>query len=201
MTQAPPTPLPDDSAAPACRRCSGPLAADQRYCLSCGARVATPRVDYLDVLAGGVGAAPAAAGRRHPRRSFAHQLERVGGPMGAAAVVLVALGVGFLLGQGSASTPATQVVRPIVNVTNRGGTAPADSGTTSAANGSGGGAKHGKKGSGDAGTKGIAPVTQDKTGGDITKLKQQSDEQATGGKPPPKDHKASGGGTPTDTIG
>ena len=191
--------LPDSQTA-ACRRCSAPLAADQRYCLDCGARVATPRVPYLDVLAGGAGT-PAAAPAPRRGHAFARQLDRVGGPMGGAAVVLVALGVGFLLGQSSASTPAPQVVRPVVNVQNTGGgTAPASSDTTSADSSSSGG-KHGKKGSGDAGTKGVAPVTQDKTGGDITKLQQQPDEQATGGEPPPKDNKQSGGGSATETIG
>ena len=199
MTHAP-TPLPDSSTA-ACRRCSTPLAADQRYCLSCGARVATPRVAYLDVLAGGGGAAPGAADSRRAGRSFAAQLERVGGPMGGAAVVLVALGVGFLLGQGSGATPAPQVVRPVVNVQSTGGgTAASGSGATSTDSGSGGG-KHAKKGSGDAGTKGVAPVTKDNTGGDINKLQQQPDQQATGGKPPPKDSKPSGGGGATETIG
>jgi len=33
-----------------CRRCSAPLAVDQRYCLECGARRAAPRLDFLSLL-------------------------------------------------------------------------------------------------------------------------------------------------------
>ncbi len=40
-TQQPPTPTPGGTA---CANCGAPLAADQRYCLSCGARRGEPRV-------------------------------------------------------------------------------------------------------------------------------------------------------------
>jgi hypothetical protein len=34
-----------------CRTCGSPLAADQRYCLQCGARRAEARLPFLDILA------------------------------------------------------------------------------------------------------------------------------------------------------
>ena len=98
-----------------CAECGAPLAADQRYCLNCGARRAAPRVDFGQyVNAGGSkGAAPPAA----PAATGAEgrdwtPIVALGG--------LVALGlmlaVGVLIGKdgnggGSETTPA-----PIVNV-------------------------------------------------------------------------------------
>ncbi|MDW5598132.1 hypothetical protein VSS74_27495, partial [Conexibacter stalactiti] len=35
------------SQTPSCRTCGASLAPDQRYCLSCGTRVAAPRLDFL----------------------------------------------------------------------------------------------------------------------------------------------------------
>ena len=42
-TEQPPSPPPAPSG-PRCANCSAPLAADQRYCLNCGARAGAPRV-------------------------------------------------------------------------------------------------------------------------------------------------------------
>jgi hypothetical protein len=194
-----------------CRGCRAPLAPDQRYCLSCGLRVADARVAFVDLLvrdAGGAGSAAAGSGAAGSARGgLARQLDRVGGPMGAAAVVLVALGIGFLLGQGGNGGPATVIQRPpVVNVQNGGAAAAGAATTPSSGAGSGsatttprGGSK---SSSGSAGTKGIptAPA-QDNSGGDINKLKSQPPDQATPGAPPPKDHKAAGGGSPVTSIG
>jgi hypothetical protein len=186
-----------------CRSCSTPLAADQRYCLGCGARVAAPRVEWAAALGGAAagGAAPAAqaAGASGAGR-WALMLDRVGGPMGAAAVVLVALGVGFLLGQGgnAPSGPATIVQRPpIVNVQG-GGLAPAATSSAGTLAGSGSGSKQSKQG---GSTAGIPKAGNDTAGGNLNRLRAQPDQQATGGTAPRRDHKASGGGSSTETIG
>ncbi len=42
-----------------CPTCGAAMAADQRYCLSCGNRRAEARLDYLEVLRGGPLAAAA----------------------------------------------------------------------------------------------------------------------------------------------
>lgn len=190
----------------ACRACGAPLAADQRYCLDCGARVTAPRVAFLDVLAGQpatptASALPAPAGSR-PARSLARQLDRVGGPMGASAVVLVALGIGFLIGQdGSGGGPATVIQRPpVVNVQSSGAAAAAPADTTATDTGGAGGTGGRAKGGG-ASTKGVAPAIGGTTGGDLTKLQAQPKEQATQGAPPKKDTKPAGGGSAKETIG
>src|SRR5690349_7959775 len=81
-----------------CASCGAPLAADQRYCLNCGARRAEPRLAYDQLLHdGGNGdgappdsatAAPAAAAQP-PAREW--------GPL-LAIGALAALGVMFVLG-------------------------------------------------------------------------------------------------------
>jgi len=203
-----PTPAAPAALAPAgaCRSCSAPLAADQRYCLSCGARVAAPRVDWASALAGRPGAAaaqPADGGARGSR--WASMLDRVGGPMGAAAVVLVALGVGFLLGQGSGgpSGPATIIQRPPVVNVQGGGSAPAATPATTDASGGGGAGGAGRAARGGGGSTAGIPraATQDGAGGDLDRLRAQPEDQATGGTAPRRDDKPAGGGTDAETIG
>jgi hypothetical protein len=222
-SDAPTTPLPAVPAAPApvlrsgtpasCRACSAPLAADQRYCLNCGARVAAARVEWPAVaahVAGTPGGRPAAPPRGDgPRRgSLAGLLERVGGPMGAAAVVLVALGVGFLLGQSGeeASGPATVIQRPpVINVQGGGGAAAGGAAEDAGALDAGATSARGRAGRGAAGgsgsTEGVATATPDDAGGDLDRLQQQPTEQATEGPPPSRDDRPSGGGTEAETIG
>lgn len=193
-------------AAGACRTCSAPLAADQRYCLSCGTRVAAPRVDWASALGDpAAGTVQTAAGGSGAGARWALMLDRIGGPMGAAAVVLVALGVGFLLGQGGGgpSGPATIVQRPpIVNVQGGGTAAPSDaSGAGTADTTAGSGSRQSARDSGGS-TAGIprAP-TQDNAGGDLNRLRAQPEDQATGGTAPRRDNRAPGGGTRAETIG
>jgi hypothetical protein len=190
-----------------CRNCSAPLAADQRYCLSCGARVAAPRVDWATTLgapAGSAAAQPAGSGGRTGAR-WAPMLDRVGGPMGAAAVVLVALGVGFLLGQGGSgpSGPATIIQRPPVVNVQGGGAAPAGAASPADTSGdNGGGRSRGHARGGGGSTAGIPSApTQDDAGGDLNRLRAQPDEQATGGEAPRRDSRPSGGGTDAEAIG
>lgn len=212
MTDAPTEILPPAGAplpAGSCRTCSAPFAADQRYCLGCGARVGAPRVDWAATLAGPGAGAPAAPAGGAGGGRWAHTLDRVGGPMGAAAVVLIALAVGFLLGQGGSAGgggPATIIQRPpVVNV--QGGGTAATAGDASGADASGaaaGDAGAGSKGGGKGGgsTAGIPKAdAQDGAGGDLDRLRAQPDQQATGGDAPRTDDKPSGGGTDAETIG
>jgi hypothetical protein len=86
-----------------CRTCGAPLAADQRYCLQCGARRAEARLPFLDILAR---QGPATAGG-----VTVTETRRTAGPaafiarMNANSIVvafvgclLLALGVGVLIG-------------------------------------------------------------------------------------------------------
>ncbi|MCW2986543.1 MAG: hypothetical protein JWR63_4113, partial [Conexibacter sp.] len=74
-----------------CRPCGSPLAADQRYCLECGARNGPPRLDWKAMVAGA--GAPAGS---------AEQADDVGpglpSPRVAAALVLGVLAFGVVAG-------------------------------------------------------------------------------------------------------
>lgn len=104
-----------------CPTCGAAHAPDQRYCLDCGTRVAAPRV-----------AAPAERERvdaeARDDSAALSRLDRIGGPMGVAAVVLVALGIGFLAGRASDDAPPAQTA-PVVTIESAlptaGATAPA----------------------------------------------------------------------------
>lgn len=102
---ATPQPSAGGSAAPACAACGSPLAPDQRYCLECGERC--PQTS--DFLRSGapVGASPPAGPPRPPgvpadapqapRSNTVSLLAGVG-------VLLLALGVGVLIGRSGASS-------------------------------------------------------------------------------------------------
>ncbi|HEY4276935.1 MAG TPA: hypothetical protein VGM91_01875 [Conexibacter sp.] len=237
-----------------CRTCGASLAPDQRYCLSCGTRVSSPRLDFIaemeharggpaanghapmpgaPKLNGSVdGSAPAtmAATPATAAAGGNSRLDRVGGPMGAAAVVLVALGIGFLIGQsGDDNTPVAQKA-PVVNI--QGGlpaAAPLTTPTTATPDASATGgdtsgdasADGGADSSGDAGatsdraarraaadaarvedsTRDIPKTDTSTAGGDLNRLRAQPQETATPGAPPPRDNKAPGGGSRGVTIG
>ncbi|MCW2995892.1 MAG: hypothetical protein JWQ18_3387, partial [Conexibacter sp.] len=77
-----------------CRTCGSPLAADQRYCLECGARNGPPRLDWKAMVV----AAP-------PADLPAEQDDGVGpglpSPRIAAALVLGVLAFGVVVGHGA----------------------------------------------------------------------------------------------------
>jgi hypothetical protein len=154
-----------------------------------------------------VAAAPAPAPSR---------LDKIGGPMGAAAVVLVALGVGFLIGKGGDDTPVATSA-PVVNIQGglpSGGAATTpqtaddnptgDSGAESGGGDTAGGAR--RRAADDAArvvesTRDIPKSTGSNAGGDLERLRREPIETATPGAPPPKDDKPSGGGTEGTVIG
>ncbi|MDO8212953.1 zinc ribbon domain-containing protein [Conexibacter sp. CPCC 206217] len=232
---------------PTCRTCGAQLAPDQRYCLSCGTRVTAPRLDFVAELeqsnraqAATNGHDPAAATAVHAAGAPAldgaapggaapapapSRLDKIGGPMGAAAVVLVALGIGFLIGQAGNDTPVAQRA-PVVNIQGGGlptsAPAPATTDTTAsdpaAATDSGAssdasssdrarGATSRRDAAADAqrvleSTRDIPQSTgTERTGGDINRLRQQPTETATPGAPPPVDDEPAGGGSEATSIG
>jgi hypothetical protein len=218
-----------------CRSCGAPLAPDQRYCLACGTRVAAPRLDFLaeversaaadreaaaaSVAPGAAGASSAvavpAAGAAHPAPS---KLDRVGGPMGVAAVLIVALGVGFLIGQGGDPQPVQQRA-PVVNITgglpaggagSAGTAADGDGDAATADGGDGGGSSGAGRGGRRSSASDAAAVERSTDGlskapprasGDINRLRAEPDTTATPGAPPPTDDEPAGGGTEAETIG
>ena len=166
---------------------------------------------------GAAGAGPAGAAAAAPAPS---RLDRVGGPMGIAAVLLVALGVGFLIGQGGDQQPVAQRA-PVVNIQ---GGLPAASGTggaTAGDDGSGLGADDAESGGGasagtgagrgrrsaapdaaavERSTEGISKAAP-RRGGDINRLRAEPDTTATPGAPPPVDDEPAGGGSEAEVIG
>src|ERR1700737_2806327 len=87
-----------------CHTCSAPVAADQRYCLSCGARQGGPRVPFAELLpragqvaTAGAGVPPAGrAAGEPPLRDWTPVLALAG-----LAVLALVLVVGVLIGRGS----------------------------------------------------------------------------------------------------
>lgn len=124
----PPT-LVHDEPGEQCTHCGAPLAADQRYCLNCGTRRAERRVPV-----GAIGA-PAAlplppGGGGIPVRTVVEPMpttQRLGGAWGVAALLLVALGVGVIIGSLGDDDAPVAAAPPVVTV------ASGTTGTTAAA--------------------------------------------------------------------
>jgi hypothetical protein len=97
-----------------CANCQTPLAADQRYCVNCGERRGRPRFSYDTLVAQ---TAPAAAAEppapTRPRSRFSSGTTLVAG----VATLLIALGVGVLIGHDSnSSTPARGSAPQVITV-------------------------------------------------------------------------------------
>mgnify|MGYP001452871929 CR=1 FL=1 len=197
-----------------CGSCGAPLAADQRYCVNCGARRADARLAFRDILASG--SAPVRAPRLPaagpPPEPAAGDSGR-GGTLAALAglgVTLLALGTGVVIGSAGASDPATAPAPQVITV---GGVAapaaaaPAAAGA--AADGTSGATKSSKpRSSSSAGSSGSTPANSS-----LKKLENLSPQQyqkqsqklpkvvGTGGAPPPKDNKPAAGGGDFQSIG
>jgi hypothetical protein len=98
-------PVPTESAT--CANCSAPLAADQRYCLSCGRPVSPVRLGFLDVLdterqpqlgAGAASVVPAAYAPYVEPAAGPAWLRRYAPLFAVASVLLLALIAGLLVG-------------------------------------------------------------------------------------------------------
>jgi hypothetical protein len=92
-----------------CSACGAPMASDQRYCVQCGHRRGPARVPQLDAIAQHGREAPASGGRpTRPRMSANSTL------IAGIGTLLLALGVGVLIGRSgggsSAKAPPAQVV-------------------------------------------------------------------------------------------
>jgi hypothetical protein len=96
----------DDPRAGRCGQCGAPLAADQRYCLSCGARREHARLPFQDALAAPTYPAPGAPYAGAPPALWSPPPST--GPttttmLAALACVLVAFGIGILVGDDGGS--------------------------------------------------------------------------------------------------
>jgi len=205
----------------ACASCGAPLAADQRYCLECGTRRADARLPFRDILAGSAPppAAPPPGAPAHGDQSPARAgLAFLGGLL----CLLVALGVGVLIGKAGNDSPKAATTPPpqVITVTGAAptSTAPASSAGNSSSSGSGSssssssssgksssGRSSSGSGSGSSSSKSQNKSVQDlnnSSGSDYQKKSDKLPKQVgTGGKPPPKDNKPAGGGSDVESIG
>jgi hypothetical protein len=180
------------------------MAGDQRYCLQCGARRGDARVPYREILAG---QAPP------PRTPIAAPPQQRGPSSGLALLVglvclLLALGVGVLIGRSGNDAPRAAAPAPAPQVISVGGAAPAattPAATTPTATTPAATTPTTKGASSSRHSKSTNKSLKDlnnSSGSDYQKKSQKLPKQVdTGGKPPPKDNKPAGGGTDFQTIG
>jgi uncharacterized OB-fold protein len=131
-----------------CTNCGTALASDQRYCVNCGERRGQARFDTASVEAGRTAAATTATVAavepysRPPRFSSGATL------ITGVATLLVAMGLGFLIGHDSASTtkqaPVAAAPQPVHVVINGGGGSGGGGSSNSTSTKSGKHGKHGK---------------------------------------------------------
>ena len=203
-----------------CASCGAPLAADQRYCLECGTRRAEARLAFRDILTGPApppGAAPPGAPAPADPPPARAGLAFLAGLL----CLLVALGVGVLIGRSGDDTP-TAATTPPPQVITVNGSAPAST-TPAAGSGDSSGAtstdsssssSSSKSTKGDSGSSGASSSKSSKSsnksvkdldsssGSDYQKKSEKlPKEVGTGGKAPPKDNKPAGGGSDFEDIG
>lgn len=205
-TQDEPT-LAHGAAAGSCHECGAPLAFDQRYCLNCGTRRTAPRVPI------GL-SAPAAVETVLTVPEEPTLAARVGGGWGVAALVLLALGVGVVIGTAGQDDPAPVAARPPVVTIAAGAFAPTGA-TAVAAPVATAPAPAPTAPTGPTGTSGALGTTDTSSsapaasGNDekldpdafIEKSKKAPKVTGTGGKPPAKDDAAPGAGSEAESIG
>ena len=114
-----------------CTNCQAPLASDQRYCVNCGERRGRSRFSaesFMSSAAPETAPAPVRAPRR-PRASSGATL------LAGVATLLVAMGVGVLIGHDSGNSPNKTVAAGAPQVINVGGGSGSGSGSSSSTKG------------------------------------------------------------------
>lgn len=196
-----------------CAACGSPLAADQRYCLSCGMRRAGARLAFRDILAEPAPAVAAQPAGTPPASSASSR----GGALAALAglgVILLALGMGVLIGNAGQGDSGAAATAP--QVINLGGAATTPAASAGAAAGAAGAATKASKGAAakrKAGSQAGSPAAAKAKNTTLKSLDSLSPQQyqkqsrklpkvvGTGGTPPPKDDKPAAGGGDFETIG
>jgi hypothetical protein len=112
-----------------CPACSTAMASDQRYCLECGERRGPARVPLLDSSSQRARARETPAAHRPPARARASVNSTLIAGIGT---LLLAMGVGVLIGRSANSTSAKAPPAQVVTVAGGGGTAGTAAASTAA---------------------------------------------------------------------
>jgi hypothetical protein len=113
-----------------CVNCGAPLASDQRYCVNCGERRGKPRFALAPPQEGAaeeVTTTRSASTPRRPRTSAGFNL------IAGVATLLLAMGVGVLIGHNSSASDSTKSAAAPAITINGGGAANGTAGTAAAA--------------------------------------------------------------------
>jgi hypothetical protein len=194
-----------------CANCGAPLAADQRYCLACGA-ARSPRARPFaarSATATGVTTTTVASAGETPE---AARLRTNLSVLGALACLLLALGIGVLIGRGGADrgtakpAPAQVITVGAAAAPAATTTTPDTSATTPATPTTHKTAKHkasAAKSAKSSPASSKATQSLNKLSGKAYQKQAQKLPKVvgTGGAPPPKDNKPAGGGSGFQTIG
>ncbi|HET6507202.1 MAG TPA: zinc ribbon domain-containing protein [Baekduia sp.] len=213
-----------------CPSCGAPLAGDQRYCLSCGARRPEARLEFLDVLdedvrarravPPGAAVATVAPSAPPPAAGLNGRINAHAGLLAVGSLLVLTLLVGLLVGHwatqrdapsasGSAAAPAPQVI------TVQGAAAPSATSTDATAGSGSGGSSSSTKGTSRSSTAKDADARDKATApkGSVSvkslNSKKAVEDAVKKGKPistgsgklPPTDDKAPAGGAGFEDIG
>jgi hypothetical protein len=115
-----------------CQNCGQPLASDQRYCINCGQRRGKPRFSFAELAGQTAPAQPPAPPKpsRHPRVSQGL------GFIAGVATLLLAMGVGVLIGHNSTPPKVQQAAAPgqqVIKIEGGGGSSSGGSGPSARA--------------------------------------------------------------------
>jgi hypothetical protein len=110
-----------------CSACGAPMASDQRYCLQCGERNGPARVPALDTARQRTDETPFPRSSHRPRASVNTAL------IAGVGTLLLALGVGVLIGRSSNNSTAKAPPPQVVTVAGGGSAGAAGTGTTGGA--------------------------------------------------------------------
>lgn len=187
-----------------CPTCGAAMAADQRYCLACGQRRAEARLDFLEILrAAPAGTTPSVAAAPRARTQGASTI------VASVGTLLLAMGVGVLIGTaGEDPVATTPVAQPTQVIRVQGGGAAPAAATEKAP------AEKTKRTARKDDVPEAASAAESKaTNPELQKLESASPEDyqkqsqklpktlSTGGAAPPKDDKAPAAGGAFEEIG
>lgn len=195
-----------------CKGCGTVLAEDQRYCLACGERRGEARLNFLELLPDRQARTQApqttAAGGPAVQPGVLDRLQANTAAIAGVACLILAIGVGVLIGKGGDDGASRQAAPQVISV---GGAAAAPAATTDTPADAGGSGKSAAKaksaaaddaGSTDSKATNPALKALDASGGSdyAKKAAKLPKTVGTGGAPPPKDNKPAAGGGDFEEI-